>query len=393
MTLVTPNWHDQERQQILLEWGLRRRRRRRGMFGFPVQNVEGKLKMTRINWRLLVAFLVLLSVAGAATANRGVQEQTIIFPDEIVNHAAFTVRLIAPPVTLKTYGPDHPGTMWEEWVDDPWLGANVHSWKFGNVLLNASKEGHGDAEVACMEHIQRIPGGNMYPLWGVRSWMPLADTLDTDPIKVTLNQLDNPLGETKVELVQKTYKKIHGKFSRNDADNQHKYFYWKVWNKDISGSPHTFIFQWDASTMTANTTGGSLTVNQSGVGGLTWSQTVNQGVDNWEHTAESYHEGNKVWTIPCPLDQNETVERTQFIDAAVQWEVKTEDQNSTSLWRDVSKLKGDFTYYTVIGFGEIWITKNHDGTPANTLIHPGTDIGDPQFTDDRVVPPVVNYVP
>lgn len=342
----------------------------------------------------IVALLV--SCIGVVAANQGVQEQTISLPHPIDPvHPAYTVRLVAPPVTVVTgiqdNGDPHPELKFEEWIDSQFMAADVSSWKQGNLFLDATRYGDGDGQVNCMEHIKRIPGGNLTPpLYGVRCWMPAADSRDVDVVKITLDQLDAPFGEVEVELVQKTKKIIHGKFTRNDADNQHKYFYWKVNNTDIKGTPHDLVLQWDASTMTSNTTGGSLTINQTGAGGLTWSQTVSQGADNWEYTAESYHESKEKWTLAA--DPYITVEEPVNVDAFVHWELKTEDQNSSSLWRDVSKLQGNFNFYTVIGFGTIRVTKNGDGSAADATYHRGTDIGSPLFPNDRKVKPTENYV-
>lgn len=305
------------------------------------------------------------SVCGStAFALQGVVKQTIITPDAVqLDWGSFTFRLSGDPIRDATRS-EFPRFS----IANGGKG-QYNNWAQGSSFFDAEQYGDASSEVAVCEGQDFYNNGNYSNGDGLRTNMSLSDTLDVDYPYVQFTPADNPSGVATVEIVQKVHAKNRIKNQRNDADSQTKYYYSKVANTMVDGGLRESTFQWTASTVTATTVGAnaSLKINGEVQAGVSWSQTVNQGTDGFEHLMEAVHEATRTLTFSAA--DATTHQQSVTIDAGVEWNLSIVDDTWPPIWVDCAELEGTATYCTVIGFGEITITHNTDGstTPAQRL--------------------------
>lgn len=276
-------------------------------------------------------------------------------------------------------------TVWAATGSDHW------SWASGSSVMDAQVFGTATAEVAVCENLGYHATGNYNPASGMISSRDLASTFDVDAVKLVYTPTDNPLGMARVEVVQKTCCKVRAKYVSNGADDQTKYFYWRLVFTDVKQQINESIFQWQLSTVTSSGSGANVSLKFNGeVGvGASWSQAVEQGVNEFECLSETRWENRLVVEFDAAGGKQT---RQLNVDAGFHWDLHTNDANTAEFIQDVSKLNGSADYCTVVGFGRITIIKNTDGTAANAAFHPGTDTGNPELVDDRSFLANVTYV-
>ena len=198
--------------------------------------------------------------------------------------------------------------------------------------------------------------------------------------KVSLVLADS-VGSCEVEVRQKTFHRVKMDFERNDADDQDKVFSFTVLSVDVSGSTCRTSLDWSGSTAKSSTAGGSLAVGVNGQGlsgqaSGSWSQAVNQGVDNIVIVAEADYDRKRTVTLGPGLPSH-----TFAISVTMDPSASIKDNNSVGL-PDSAHLKGYGDYGTVICLGKITLIANNDGTRTNTVKFNGAEPGDPRNIDD-----------
>ncbi len=344
--------------------------------------------------RFMIGLGAVLFCATSVAALQGVIEQTIEMPDPLNLTFATTT------IELKKAAADTRAPNDFAYTDSYEQGGLTYtSGAFGYSVADGQKSGEATASVSVYENVDGYNCGNYSNNNGLQSKRTLSESYDADTITVKFTPHDNPYGKVEVELVQKTYVTVWIKFASNDADDQTKYYNFRVANTLIvDGEVQETRFEWTESTAQSSTVGGSAEFKMNGDLQVTgeWSESIDQGTDGFEHLAASRVQSvtkTVVFEATGPGDAPITDSSTT-VDCGFDWDLHTTDANSWEVIPDCSVLEGRATYLTVIGFGKITMKKNADGstTLCPKLWHIGTDLGNPELSDDRTVSATVSYV-
>jgi hypothetical protein len=333
--------------------------------------------------RALWAIAALVGIASTVVvALQGVVEQTIEMPDAIYAYTSTEVQLEADAFDVNQ-------------DNEMAISANptYTSWASYTFYTDGQHCSNAETSVGVFE---LLDDGNCSGGAGMQTTKTLQQTYDADVVTVHFVPHDNPYGSVKVELIQKTYVTVWIKFSRQSADNQIKYYYFRVVNTLIDESLQETSFEWSESTVTSTSSGVGVELSIDGEVTVStpWSDTVDQGTDGFEHIAASRIDPVQREIVFVAAGHGDPPQaREVTVDCGFNWNLNTVDENDWEVSCQNSKLEGKAFCYPVIGFGRITILKNTNGTTLGCPLewHPGTDIGNPELEDDRDVAAVVSY--